>query len=187
MVLWRSQPLTPKQARDRAATHALPQLQHLALDFLRSPMRILPSQAKDPLLNLLSQWRPPGSTLLPKSPVSAHELSMPAKQSVGLHDQEGLGQTPFREAQPSQQQGQPLQTAVRRLPAQLSTQDQQLLTEEGNLAVLVTPEQDGHQRVKGRKKQQMEIVEHGRRVAGVGKQVNRRPDFGPLQATPTRE
>jgi hypothetical protein len=112
---------------------------------------------------------------------------MPAKQSVGLHDQEGLGQTPFREAQASQQQGQLLQTAVRRLPAQLSTQDQQLLTEEGNLAVLVTPEQDGHQRVKGRKKQQMEIVEHGRRVAGVGKQVNRRPDFGPLQATPTRE
>src|SRR6516225_12146147 len=125
MVLWRSQPLTPKQARDRAATHALPQLQHLALDFLRSPMRILPSQAKDPLLNLLSQWRPPGSTLLPKSPVSAHELSMPAKQSVGLHDQEGLGQTPFREAQACQQQGQLLQTAVRRLPAQLSTQDQQ--------------------------------------------------------------
>ena len=113
MVLWRSQPLTPKQARDRAATHALPQLQHLALDFLRSPMRILPSQAKDPLLNLLSQWRPPGSTLLPKSPVSAHELSMPAKQSVGLHDQEGLGQTPFREAQASQQQGQLLQTAIK--------------------------------------------------------------------------
>ena len=34
MVLWRSQPLTPKQTRDRAATHPQPQLQHLALDFL---------------------------------------------------------------------------------------------------------------------------------------------------------
>jgi len=101
-------------------------------------MRILPGKAKDPLLNLLSQWRPPGSTLLPKSPLLAHELSMSAKQSVGLHDQEGLGQTPFREAQASQQQGQLLQTAISRLPAQLSE----------NLAVPVTPEQDGHQRVK---------------------------------------
>ena len=172
MVLWRSRPLTPKQTCDRAATHLQPQLQHLALDFLRSPMRILPSKAKDPLLNLLRQWRSPGSALLPKNPVSAHELSMPAKQSVRLHDQKGLGQTPFREAQACQQQAQLLQTAVRRLPAQFSSQDQQLLAEEENLAVLVTREQGGQQRVKGCKKQQMEIVEHGVRVAGVGKQVN---------------
>jgi len=34
-----------KQTRDRAATHLQPQLQHLALDFLRSPMRILPCKA----------------------------------------------------------------------------------------------------------------------------------------------
>jgi hypothetical protein len=54
---------------------------------------------------------------------------MPAKQSVGLHDQEGFGQTSSREAEACQQQGQLLQTAVSRLPAQLSTQDQQLLAE----------------------------------------------------------
>jgi hypothetical protein len=73
-------------------------------------------------------------------------------------NQEGLGQAPFRETQASQQQGQLLQTAISRLPAELSTQDQQLLTDEENLAVLVTPEQDGRQRVKRPKKQQMEIA-----------------------------
>ena len=93
--------------------------------------------------------------LRPESPVSPHELAVPADQSVGLHDQESRGQTPLREAQGCQQQGQLLQTAVSRLAAQLSIQDQQLLAEEQYLAVLVAPEQDGHQRVDGRKKEQL--------------------------------
>ncbi len=34
----------------------------------------------------------------------------------------------------------------------------------------VTPEQDGHQRVEGRKKEQLEVVEHGRK-GGRGEEV----------------
>ena len=101
MVLWRSQPLTPKQTRDCAATHSQPQLQHLALDFLRSPMRILPSQAKDRLLNPLGQWRPPGSALLPKSPVSAHEISMPAKQLSGCTINRALARRRYERRKPA--------------------------------------------------------------------------------------
>ena len=45
--------------------------------------------------------------------------------------------------------------------AELSTQDQQLLAEEQKLAVLVTPERDGQQRVEGRKNEQWAVVEYG--------------------------
>jgi len=43
----------------------------------------------------------------------------------------------------------------------LSLQDQQLLAEEQDLAVLVTQEQAGHQRIDGRKEQQVEVIQHG--------------------------
>src|SRR5215471_5576106 len=52
--------------------------------------------------------------------------------------------------------------AVSRLPAQLSAHDQQLLAEEQDLAVPVTQKQAAHQRVDGRQKEQVEVVEHGR-------------------------
>lgn len=94
--------------------------------------------------------------------MSPHELSVPAEQRVRLHDQAGRGQTLLREAEGGQQQGQLLQTAVSKLPAQMSLHDQQLLAEEQDLALLVTQEQTGHQRVDGRKEEQVEVVEHGR-------------------------
>jgi hypothetical protein len=72
--------------------------------------------------------------------MSPHEFSVPAEQRVRSHDQECCGQTSPREAQGGQQQGQLLQTAVSRLPAQLSLHDQQLLAKEQDLAVLVTQE-----------------------------------------------
>jgi hypothetical protein len=44
----------------------------------------------------------------------------------------------------------------------VSLHDQQLLAEEQNLAVLVTQQQAGQQRIDWRQKEQMEVVEHGR-------------------------
>ena len=54
MVRWRSQRVTPEQADHRAATYLQSQLQHLPLNPSRSPMRILPSEANDQVLDLLS-------------------------------------------------------------------------------------------------------------------------------------
>src|SRR5260370_37113563 len=105
MVRWRSQSVTSEQTDHGAATYLQSQLQHFALDLSRSPMRILASEANDQALDLFSQRRSSGSALLPESPVSPHELAVPAEQSVRLHDQEGRGQTPLREAQGRQQQG----------------------------------------------------------------------------------
>src|SRR5215469_1067465 len=72
MVLWRSQPLTPNQTRDRAATHPQPQLQHLALDFF-DPNADSPEPGEGPTLE------PPQSVEASRVGASAEKSSVGAR------------------------------------------------------------------------------------------------------------
>jgi hypothetical protein len=57
-----------------------------ALDALVAPVRVLPGQADDQLLQLLVQWRSPRSAVR-VGPRAGDQASVPAQQRLGLHEE----------------------------------------------------------------------------------------------------
>ncbi len=202
MVRWRSQRVTPKQAGHGAAAYLQAQLQAFRPGFFCTPNADSPEPGEG------SSFGSPQLVEVFRVGASAGKSSVAARArgATGAKCLLARSGGPWPDASP--QQGQLLQTAVSRLPVQLSMQDKQLLAGEQKLAVLVAPEQDGQQRVQGRKKEQLEVVDHGRKggrgeEGGQGRRRSRRrrttpsraqleplfpapTDFGPLRATGNR-
>jgi len=63
-----------------------PKAQEFSLDALVAPARVLPGQADDQLLQVLVQWRSPGSAVR-VGPGAGDQPPMPAQQRVGLDEE----------------------------------------------------------------------------------------------------
>lgn len=84
--------LTFEHVSNGGAPDAIAELAQFALDFAIAPTRVLSGQAHDQHFEFHRQTRPPRSWLVSKSPLVAHEISMPFQHGFRSEQEEALAQ-----------------------------------------------------------------------------------------------